>query len=169
MSQKRETINVLVAGFDAGELLIIHQALEKSGDESKIFKINQWGPLEDINLVILDADDRNVVRKWREISARRECPPVIYIGDGAQEFQDLMLDNLLSITKGKVRAINCDKPIRAEKLMRIFSRLKKRSSRTVKDKQPPSNGTHGSGRSGLLEAMAQMDFPVSSQLVNRAA
>jgi hypothetical protein len=131
MAQATIIYNVLIAGFTKDETQSIDRMITRSQGRSFVYRIDQSAPLEKIDFVLIDTDDAVVVRKWQEISAKRTCPPVIYVGAGGVDYHDLLLDNLLLIDHEAVAYLSCKKPLRSKRLLNKLDNVAKVSRTNI--------------------------------------
>ena len=65
-----------------------------------------WDPLDNIDIVLVAADNPMVMERWREMRSRRNCPDVIYVCNRDSTIEDLEI--LLNA---------CFRPLRKDVLM----------------------------------------------------
>jgi hypothetical protein len=156
MAQASIIYNVLIVGFTKDEIQVIDRMMTRSQGRSFVYRINQWAPLEKIDFVLIDIDNDVVVRKWREISAKRTCPHVVYIGAGGVDYYDLLLDNLLLIDHEKVAYSSCKKPLRSKRLLNKLDNVTKVCRSEINSLSSVPLGL------AMLANYGQLDFALSA-------
>lgn len=76
------------------------------------YMLAQWDPLDNIDILLLAADNPLVMGKWQEMQSRRLNPDVVYICNRDSKIQDLEI--LLNA---------CFRPIRKKSLLEALEAL----------------------------------------------
>ena len=117
------TKNLTAAGFSNGDLQILRQASVQSRLSNCYFRLDQYQPLQSIDIILIDLDNGITAKKWTEMFKSKTCPTPIYISSDVAYAHEFDMNLMLSTSQPQVTARIIEKPFKWSELLKVMNQI----------------------------------------------
>lgn len=115
--------NLSAAGFSNGALQIVRQASIQSRLSNCYFHLDQYQPLQSIDIMLIDLDSHITAKKWADMFVSKACPTPIYFSSDVAYAHDFDMNLMLSTSQPHLTARVIEKPFKWSRLLTVLNQV----------------------------------------------
>ena len=82
-------VNVMAVGLKRSEFRGLKYLFSGDLEPWRDYRLTQWSPMTDIDVILINAENERVMEKWKEIESGDYSPPVVYVCDEDSKVEDM--------------------------------------------------------------------------------
>ncbi len=120
MSESQPIANVMAINLPDREMQGILGILFQSQSRDQGYRLVWHAKLDTVSVLLIDAENKKLVKKWQNYAAQKDCPPLVYICN----------EDATALTPDMLKRA-CTRPIKNHKLLDVLDSVLGKVSRKV--------------------------------------